>query len=131
MMVFSQHMVNLIVIVDDNALNRRLAAVNLGRLGWQVTEFAAGAGVVDYVRAHKPAGVLLDIELPDISGVAICREIRRRCRGYASKIVAYTASDNTDHFIETGDQAFNEILHKPVLFEHFKVAFGIPGQARR
>jgi signal transduction histidine kinase len=65
-----------ILVVDDNEANRYYKAHILRRQGYSILEAARGAEVVSIVRAQEPALVLLDVKLPDIGGLEVCRRIK-------------------------------------------------------
>lgn len=66
----------LILIVDDNAPNRYVKTHTLARAGYRVIEAASGGDGLAAVRERQPDLVLLDIRLPDINGIEICRAIK-------------------------------------------------------
>lgn len=63
-------------IVEDNEKIARLLAAFLDEAGYETRIFHDARGVVDAVRDHRPAVVLLDVMLPAGSGLKICRELR-------------------------------------------------------
>ena len=64
----------LFIVDDDEAMHDALSMV-FTLAGYRVSVFADGAGFVDAARAHAPAAVLLDLNLPDKSGLAVLKEI--------------------------------------------------------
>jgi DNA-binding NarL/FixJ family response regulator len=65
-----------LLIVDDDARFRRLAKQLLEREGFTVVgEAADGAGALTEVAALRPQVVLLDLQLPDASGLEVARRI--------------------------------------------------------
>jgi two-component system response regulator RegX3 len=70
----------LILIVDDEESYRDALSVALQREGFLSVTAADGAEALDRFDATKPALVLLDVMLPKISGIDVCREIRSRSR---------------------------------------------------
>jgi two-component system response regulator RegX3 len=67
-----------ILVVDDEQSYRDALAVALEREGFIVETAADGAEAIARFDAAKPALVLLDVMLPQMSGVDVCREIRTR-----------------------------------------------------
>jgi two-component system response regulator RegX3 len=65
-----------ILVVDDEATLRETLAWNLERDGYRVVEAADGRTALERFRAEKPDLVLLDLMLPELSGVEVCRRIR-------------------------------------------------------
>jgi signal transduction histidine kinase len=65
-----------ILIVDDNAADRVLWRTILTRAGYTVYELDRGREAVEKVREIRPHVVILDVNLPDMNGLEICRAIR-------------------------------------------------------
>ncbi len=70
----------LILVVDDEQSYRDALSVALQREGFLVVTAADGVEAIDRFNATKPALVLLDVMLPKMSGIDVCREIRSRSR---------------------------------------------------
>jgi two-component system alkaline phosphatase synthesis response regulator PhoP len=65
-----------ILVVDDESTLRETLAWNLERDGYRVVEAADGRTALERFHAEKPDLVLLDLMLPELSGVEVCRRIR-------------------------------------------------------
>jgi signal transduction histidine kinase len=65
-----------ILVVDDDDGGRYLKAHILRKSGYAVVEAASGAAALEQCRDAEPDLVLLDVVLPDVSGVEICRQIK-------------------------------------------------------
>ncbi len=57
-----------ILVVDDEANIRKLAAVNLASRGYRVVEAASGAEALAFLEKESPVLIILDIKLPDFTG---------------------------------------------------------------
>lgn len=66
----------LILVVEDEADIRQVLSYNLGQAGYQVLTADRGSTALDLARKERPALVLLDLMLPDISGLDICRQLK-------------------------------------------------------
>lgn len=66
-----------ILVVDDEAVVRKVVEHHLVREGFQVITAKDGSSVFELIRSHNPDLIILDILLPDLDGVEICREIRK------------------------------------------------------
>ncbi|MEM5403546.1 MULTISPECIES: ATP-binding response regulator [Paraburkholderia] len=66
----------LILNVDDNEGARYVKSRVLRHAGYAVIEAATGQAALEAVRGQQPAIVLLDVKLPDISGIEVCRLIK-------------------------------------------------------
>ncbi|HEX6243167.1 MAG TPA: response regulator [Polyangiales bacterium] len=67
----------LILNVNDNEVARYLVTTILQRAGFQVIEAANGRQALDRVEDRRPDLVVLDVQLPDISGLEVCAQIRK------------------------------------------------------
>ena len=70
----------LVLVVDDEQSYRDALTVALEREGFSVETAADGVEALERFDAVQPALVLLDVMLPRISGVDVCRQIRTRSR---------------------------------------------------
>src|SRR5689334_17164284 len=67
-----------ILVVDDEPGIRRALKTNLARHGFQVSTENSGAAAVEALDRWHPDIVVLDLGLPDMDGVDVIREIRKR-----------------------------------------------------
>lgn len=65
-----------ILVVDDDETFRLIAREALQRKGYSVVEASDGAVALETARRFPPNLVLVDIMLPGVDGVALCRELR-------------------------------------------------------
>jgi two-component system KDP operon response regulator KdpE len=66
-----------ILVVDDEAQIRRVLRSTLTFRGYELLEAATGEEGLELARKFKPDLILLDVNLPGISGIETCRELRR------------------------------------------------------
>jgi two-component system KDP operon response regulator KdpE len=66
-----------ILVVDDEAQIVRALQTSLQGAGYEVDVATTAAEALARAAAHPPAGVILDLVLPDGSGIDVCRELRR------------------------------------------------------
>ena len=105
---------HLILIVEDNEKNLKLARDVLRFHGFRTVEATTGEDALLMAREHRPDLVLMDIALPGIDGVEAARQIRAAPDTAAIPIVALTASVmDTDRarFVEAG---FAGLIAKPI-----------------
>jgi phosphate regulon transcriptional regulator PhoB len=80
-----------VLIVEDEPDIRDLLAFHLEREGYQVTRSRTGADALRQVRARPPDLILLDLMLPEIGGLEVCRRLRQDPRTASVPIVMLTA----------------------------------------
>lgn len=66
-----------ILVVDDEAVLLETIAYNLEQAGYQVFTAADGASALEAARREKPDLLILDLMLPVIDGLEVCRQLRR------------------------------------------------------
>src|SRR5690348_15387934 len=69
---------NLVLVIDDEPQIRRAVRDALRDVAARVDEAADGAAGVAAAAEHRPDLIVLDLGLPDVPGVEVCRQIRRR-----------------------------------------------------
>lgn len=111
-----------ILVVDDNAVNRKLALALLKKRGWEADEVDCGTAALERLAVASYDGVLLDISMPGIDGEEVCRRIRANPAHAGLRVVAYTA-----HAMESEKQrimsaGFDEILIKPITIQSLLTA---------
>jgi two-component system cell cycle response regulator DivK len=117
--------VPLVLIVDDNEKNRKLAREVLRAAGFGTLEAGSGAEAIAVAGERLPDMILLDLGLPDMAGTDVARAFRDRARTADIPVVALSAlPDLGDHdwLLEAGFAGF---LSKPIDVAAF------PDQVRR
>jgi two-component system, OmpR family, response regulator RegX3 len=92
----------LILVVDDEESYRDALSVALEREGFRVALAADGQEALDQFEATQPALVLLDVMLPRISGVDVCRDLRSRSRIPIIMVTARSAEIDAVVGLEVG-----------------------------
>src|SRR5919199_1865892 len=65
-----------ILVVDDDPVFRELVSTLLDRMGPRIVEAASGEEALKAARSERPSLVLLDVDVPGVSGYEVCRELR-------------------------------------------------------
>jgi two-component system OmpR family response regulator len=76
------------LVIEDEPDVSRLLALVLGQAGWTVVEAATGAAGLEAARAHEPDLVTLDLSLPDLDGLEVCRRLRQVTDAYIVMLTA-------------------------------------------
>lgn len=103
-----------ILIVEDNEMNMRLFSDLLKTKGHQITECLEGTKAVALAEEIKPDLILMDIQLPETSGVALQQQIRTIPSIAKTRIVAVSAfamKGDAEKLLKTG---FDDYLSKPI-----------------
>jgi two-component sensor histidine kinase len=83
----------LILVVNDNEPNRYVTSRILSRAGFSVIEAATGEEALRLVHERNPAVVVLDVNLPDISGIEVCRRIKTDAATAAILVLQVSATN--------------------------------------
>ncbi len=105
-----------VLVVDDNAVNRKVAAGLLQQAGHQVTTVADGRLAVDAVQNGRFDLVLMDVQMPVLDGLGATREIRALEEGTGKRttIVALTAQALKGDDQKCLDAGMDGHLSKPI-----------------
>lgn len=82
-----------ILIVDDEVNIRELVKFNLDKAGYTIIEAADGQSAVNTARADKPDLVILDLMLPGIDGLEVCRHLKGQRETSGIPIIMLTAKN--------------------------------------
>src|SRR5438045_9240096 len=80
-----------VLIIEDNPLNMKLFRDLLRAQGYQVIEASDGLAGLDLARAESPDLILLDIHLPDVSGLEVAAKLKADPRTRDIPILLATA----------------------------------------
>ena len=115
-------MKKVILVVEDNAKNRKLVRTILTFRGYEVVECDDGAPSLELARRHRPALVLMDIELPTMDGVTALLRIRADPETASIPVIAITASVTASEREKVAQAGFNDYISKPIDLATFSAA---------
>ena len=112
-------MTNTVLIVEDNALNMKLFTDLLQARGYRVLQDPTGEEALAIAHEYRPDLVLMDMQLPGISGIELTLQLKRDPELHAIPVVAITASvlrEDEQRFREAGAGGF---ISKPIAVSEF------------
>lgn len=109
----------LVLLVEDNVRNLKLARDVLRFHGFRIIDAASGATGIDAAEEQHPDLILMDIQLPDMDGVAALRELRRRPATATIPVVALTALAMAADRARIETAGFDGYLVKPIDIKQF------------
>jgi two-component system cell cycle response regulator DivK len=109
-----------ILIVEDNLLNLKLFDAFLVQHGYCVIHSTDGLDVFDIVREQRPDLILMDIQLPQISGTEIARQLKAESELSSVPIIAVTACAMRGDEERIRSSGCDEFLSKPVQLNDLK-----------
>ena len=93
-------MTNKVFIVEDEPDLRDTLEYNFENEGFQVESFANGESFIDFIEKKKPNLVVLDLMLPGLSGIDVCRELRSKDKYDDISVIMLTAkSEEIDRIV--------------------------------
>ena len=112
----------LILIVEDNEKNRKLERDLLLFHGYRVVEAVTGEEGLRLAQETPPALILMDIQLPGISGIEALIQLRAQPATRAIPVMAVTASAMTHDRQKILDAGFDGYQSKPISVKEFVAA---------
>jgi two-component system cell cycle response regulator DivK len=112
----------LILIVEDNEKNRKLERDLLLYHGYRVLEAITGEEGLRLAQETPPALILMDIQLPGISGIEALTRLRAEPATRAIPVMAVTASAMTHDRQKILDAGFDGYQSKPISVKEFVAA---------
>jgi two-component system cell cycle response regulator DivK len=103
-----------VLVVDDFEDLRKTLKIWLEKLGYQVIEAVDGEEAVEITRAERPHAILMDIGMPERSGISATYKIRKDPELRDIPIIAITAYSSPDLHADAIKAGCIECLTKPV-----------------
>ena len=123
--------VNKILVVDDQPVIRQIARSTLKSQGYAIIEASNGEDALTIARDELPDLVLLDVRMPGISGLEVCRELKADARTRHMKIVMLTGEmleeDREEGLREGADEYFTKPFSPIQLLDKIRSLLGGEG----
>jgi len=105
-----------LLVVDDNEMNRDMLGRRLERKGYRVLSACDGESALDLLATEPIDLVLLDIEMPGMSGLDVLREVRKTRTGLQLPILMATARTDSADVVRALEAGANDYVVKPLDF---------------
>ena len=105
-----------LLIVDDNELNRDMLARRLARKGYEILLADSARQLPQRVKEDAIDLVLLDIEMPEISGLEALKILRETYTPIELPIIMVTAKNQSEDVVKALDLGANDYVTKPIDF---------------
>ncbi|MBA3742204.1 PAS domain S-box protein [Sporichthya sp.] len=106
-----------ILVVDDSAVNQKVAQLLLARFGFRAEVVASGSEAVAALEHRDYDLVLMDVQMPEMDGLEATRLIRARWPARPLQIVAMTANVAPENIRACREAGMDSFLGKPILVE--------------
>jgi two-component system cell cycle response regulator DivK len=108
-----------VLIVEDNELNMKLFNDLLEAFGYRTVQTRDGRTALSLAREHRPDLIIMDIQLPEVSGLDLTRQIKADVQLRGIPVVAVTAfamRGDEERIRQEGCEAY---LSKPISVQKF------------
>ena len=103
-----------ILIVDDDQINSRTLSKRLTKRGFSVDCVASGKDCLEYIQHEIPDLILLDIVMPDMSGLQVLQYIRSVYSSIDIPIIMATAKTDVSDIVDALRMGANDYMQKPM-----------------
>jgi adenylate cyclase len=103
-----------ILVVDDNETNRDIIVTRLEANGYETLQAADGQEALAAAMQHHPDLVLLDVMMPNIDGLDVCRRLKSDAALAFTPVILVTAKAATQDVVAGLDAGADEYLTKPI-----------------
>ena len=105
-----------LLVVDDQEMNRDMLGRRLRQRGFEVELAEGGREALERIARNPPDLVLLDVMMPDVSGLDVLREVRKAISPGSLPIIMATARDASEDVVEALKLGANDYVTKPLDF---------------
>src|SRR5215467_4612208 len=103
-----------ILVVDDNPSNVDILRARLSTHGYEIVTAADGEEGLAAVREHLPDLILLDVMMPKLDGIEVCRRLRADASMPFIPVILVTAKSDPKDVVAALEAGGDEYLTKPV-----------------
>ena len=108
------------LVADDDPTTRALLSAVLRELGHTAEEVDNGAAAWRRYQEAKPPLVVLDIVMPEVDGIEVCRRIRQMDTKRETFILILTGRDHPEDLAQVLDAGADDYVTKPTTVEHLR-----------
>ncbi|MGL4488827.1 MAG: response regulator [Rhizobiaceae bacterium] len=108
-----------VMIVEDNELNMKLFKDLIEASGYETIRTRSGLDALDLARAHRPDLILMDIQLPEVSGLEVTKWLKEDDQLHRIPVIAVTAfamKGDEERIRQGGCEAY---ISKPISVSKF------------
>ncbi|EJF79770.1 polar-differentiation response regulator divK [Bartonella sp. DB5-6] len=108
-----------VMIVEDNELNMKLFRDLVEASGYETVETRNGLMALDLARSSMPSLILVDIQLPEVSGIDVIKQLKGDEELKSIPVVAVTAFAMKGDEERIRESGCEEYMSKPISVPHF------------
>jgi len=110
-----------VLVVEDDEVTADILENALHEFGYDVTKANDGREAIEAIRTGKYRLVVSDWEMPEISGIELCRQIRQRCSSGYIYVILVTSYSGTQNVVEALSAGADDFIAKPFHPEELRV----------
>jgi putative two-component system response regulator len=114
-----------ILIVDDEPISLEILGSFLKELGYEYEAATDGRDALDKIRRFSPSMVISDVEMPNMDGVSLCREIRRQRTIQYTYVILVTCRSEHESLLMGLDAGADDYLSKPISLEELRLRINV------
>jgi len=118
-------MMTRIVVIEDEEDLRTVLTFNLQNAGYTVLATGTGTEGIQLIREHLPDMVLLDLILPDLSGVEVCKQLKQQATTQNIPVMMLTARGEEDDRVSGFEAGAEDYLVKPFSLRELLLRIGV------
>jgi two-component system sensor histidine kinase/response regulator len=102
-----------VLVVDDQPANIQIVGSMLGKQGYEITPASDGAAALRELAMRVPDLILLDVLMPGLDGIEVCRQIRRNPEWNDIPVIFLSAADDKDLIVRALEAGGVDYVTKP------------------
>ena len=102
-----------ILIIDDQEQNLQLLGTLVSEIGHEVITATSGRQAFELLETHTPALILLDVLMPEMNGIEVCRKIKEDARWKDVPVIFLSAADDKSLIVEALECGGVDYVTKP------------------
>ncbi|MCL2925173.1 MAG: diguanylate cyclase [Trichodesmium sp. MAG_R04] len=103
-----------ILVVDDVSTNLKLLRLILEPIGYSLAFAQGGYQAIEKVKVSKPDLILLDLMMPEINGLEVCKQLKSDPEYTNIPIIFITASNEQEHIVKAFELGAVDYINKPL-----------------
>jgi two-component system KDP operon response regulator KdpE len=112
----------MVLVVEDEPAPLRVIEASLAARHYRVVTAIVGARALEVVAADEPDVMIVDLGLPDIDGIELCRQLRQLTQ---SPIIVVTADGSEERMVQALDEGADDYVIKPFSMPELMARVGV------
>src|SRR5664279_831054 len=105
-----------VLIIEDDMMQQKIMSANIASYGYACETASSGSEGIEKARLGDPDVIILDMFLPDTTGVMACKKLRAAKETRHIPIISVTSSDDKRVRLDSLNAGANDFISKPVDF---------------